>query len=437
MTSLTRAVGFNIVGYLSGNLGLGVAARHVASLVLNKNLPLAVFDLDAGPERRGHDLSFRDYAVSCPDALPHAITIFVLSPQTIVGLTQDPTHRQLLFRRGGLKAAVLMWEHSRLPRAWRGALRTLDVIVAASHFIRSACETTLDGVLTIPAVFPLRLPNVVPSRERFQLPAGAVIFVTSFEAYGSDRKNPLAVVQAFRRCFPDDHRAMLVIRINNATAGGAPHPTVVQLREQSANDTRLRLIESPLSYGDVLTLYASCDAFVSLHRSEGLGLGPMEAMALGRPVIATAWSGNMTYMDTTNSCLVGYRLVPMKTTLDVYSKRVLGRGVLWADADIDDAATWMMRLVEEPSLRFRIGSRAAEAMAVREREAERGTFLDELSAIHESVATLPSFRGKKTYVAEYERQLRRNDARRAVWSPIERLLNRHVLWRIRRRLNRG
>jgi glycosyltransferase involved in cell wall biosynthesis len=103
----------------------------------------------------------------------------------------------------------------------------------------------------------------------------------------------------------------------------------------------------------------------------------MEAMALGKPVIGTAWSGNMSFMNATNSCLVGYRLVPVKSGLDVYSRRLLGRRALWADADIDDAATWMKRLVAEPSTRSKIGLRAAESMEAHEREADRGSFLDE------------------------------------------------------------
>jgi glycosyltransferase involved in cell wall biosynthesis len=417
---------------LSGNLGLGVAARHVASLVLARNLPLALFDI-AGNQPDALDIEFRNHAVSSPDALPYSITLLVLPPQTIFELAHNhPAYRGLFFGREGMKCAVLMWEHSQLPGQWRPALRVLDVIVAMSHFIRSACETTLDGVLTIPGIFPLRLPDVVPDRQRFQLPEGPTIFVTSFEGYASDRKNPLAAVTAFRRAFPSDRRAMFVIRINNAAAGNAPHPAVVRLRDECSRDARFRLIEGPLSYRDVLTLYASCDAFVSLHRSEGLGLALMEAMALGKPVIATAWSGNMTYMNATNSCLVTYRLVPVKTTLDVYAKRVLGSGARWAEPDIVDAASWMARLAAERSLGSTIGTRAAESMALREQEAERGAFLDELLAISEYLATMPSFQSKKAHRLEFERRLVGGSKRLVLRAYVGRLLNRHILPKGRR-----
>jgi glycosyltransferase involved in cell wall biosynthesis len=214
--------------------------------------------------------------------------------------------------------------------------------------------------------------------------------------------------------------------------GGVLHPIVSRLRNECAADHRIRLIEYPLTYREVLTLYASCDVFVSLHRSEGLGLGLMEAMALGKPVIGTAWSGNMTFMNATNSCPIAYQLVPVKTTLNVYSKRLLGAGALWADPSVADAAAWMRRLVQDASLRSRIGRRAAESMATHEQEAERATFLDELSALHEYLPTMPSFEAKKEYLSEIERQLARGDKPRAARAHLGRLLDRYVLWRFRR-----
>jgi hypothetical protein len=92
-----------------------------------------------------------------------------------------------------------------------------------------------------------------------------------------------------------------------------------------------------------------------MHRPEGLGLGLMEAMALGKPVIATAWSGNMSFMSHTNSCLVGYELIPARSDLQVYSKRYLGKDAYWADPSIEQAAAWMQELTRNASHREAIG----------------------------------------------------------------------------------
>jgi len=134
----------------------------------------------------------------------------------------------------------------------------------------------------------------------------------------------------------------------------------------------------------VLSLYGSLDVFVSLHRSEGIGLGPMEAMSLGKPVIATAWSGNMSFMDRSNACLVAYDLVPVRGSTWVYSERVLGERAVWAEPNVDDAAVWMRMLVERPDVRAAIGRKAAEDMRRYQEEAQRGRFIDELRAILDS-----------------------------------------------------
>ena len=66
-------------------------------------------------------------------------------------------------------------------------------------------------------------------------------------------------------------------------------------------------------------LMESADCYVSLHRSEGLGLGLAEAMSLGTLTVATAYSGNMEFMSITNSLLVDYEMVPVISSDYPYS----------------------------------------------------------------------------------------------------------------------
>ena len=205
-----------------------------------------------------------------------------------------------------------------------------------------------------------------------------------------ERKNPFGAIHAFQRAFPDDARANLVIKLNNAQ--GANHtlvPILTKLRELCKADRRIRIIDEVLSYSDVLCLYASCDVFVSLHRSEGYGFGLLEAMALGKPVIATAWSGNMAFMSHANSCLVRYKLIPVNANLRVYSRVSLGAAATWADPDLDEAAAWMRKLVEDPGYRISLGHRAAMDTIDLQREAQKGKFVDEIRAVWQNYAFLP------------------------------------------------
>jgi len=163
----------------------------------------------------------------------------------------------------------------------------------------------------------------------------------------------------------------------------------------------------------------------------------MEAMALGKAVIATGWSGNMTFMNRVNSCLVGFRLIPVAGSLGVYSRDFLGHDVRWADPEIDEAAAWMRTLARDATFRASIGARAAEDMRRFLVEGERGLFLDELRAIWEHASFLPRIRTTAAAVnlkalrdAQFDSNagLVRKALRRS-----HTLLDRHLLWRLRPR----
>ncbi len=392
--------GFNIIGHVSGNLGLGVLARNVASTLLGRGYPIAVLDLDPGMERGGHDRRFDPFAVASVEALPHDINLFVL-PSPAMPWVLRATRAAL--RPGRLNVALIMWELTVIPPAWRAALECFDVIVAESEFIRHVTDFSLSNVFTVSAAPPLDLPAAIrPDRARWGLPADAVVYVASFEPYSDvKRKNIKAVIDAFRQALSRETRAHLVIKANNVQADPELRTQVQKLvRQMSGGHPRVHLVAENLSYRDVLGLYASADVYVSLHRAEGLGLGLMEAMALGKPVIATAWSGNLTFMDHTNACLVGQRLIPVDGTIPAYQKENLGADAVWADPDVDEAAAWMTRLFREPALRAVIGQRAAAAMTALQQRAAQASFVDELQAIWEHRRAVPALAARKAEALE-------------------------------------
>ncbi len=71
-------------------------------------------------------------------------------------------------------------------------------------------------------------------------------------------------------------------------------------------------MDKVLTDRETKSLVKLCDCFLSLHRSEGFGRGLAEAMYLGKPVIATGYSGNLDFTNDHNSCLVDYRLIPVR-----------------------------------------------------------------------------------------------------------------------------
>jgi hypothetical protein len=161
-------------------------------------------------------------------------------------------------------------------------------------------------------------------------------------------------------------------------------------------------------------------------------------MALGKPVVATAWSGNMTYMDHTNSCLVRYKLIPVEASNQEYKKKYLGKDAFWADPDVEVAAAWMKKLVDDRDLRLKIGNKAAEDIASFHKQALHGHFLEEIIAIYNSQVFMPARREKnlihfvKALVEHDVRQLPK--IRKISWQ-VKKFFNKHLLWRIKNTAN--
>jgi glycosyltransferase involved in cell wall biosynthesis len=359
--------GINVIGFTSANFGLAVAARNTVQLLLDKGYDVSVADLQLDGGRSSQDHTFDRLMHTGGGALPHAINLFHLNPPHFGALLQSGPSWLVLENR--LNVCVPFWEQTVLPASWAAPLSAMDAVLCPSRFIERAVAASCQGPLPHVRHYPQTafLPaDHGPDRAKFGLPEQGVLFVQSFEM-GSDcdRKNPWGAIDAFTRAFTQEDDAYLIVKLNNSAAAAGSGPALARLREYSIVNNKIIVFDRNLGYEEVLSLYESCDCLVSLHRSEGLGLGPMEAMLLGKPVLATAWSGNMDFMDDGNSCLVDYTLVPVESPL--YRRLAEGKTMQWAEPDLAQAAVWMRRLYKNAALRNNIGAAARESM-VRRRE---------------------------------------------------------------------
>jgi glycosyltransferase involved in cell wall biosynthesis len=94
-----------------------------------------------------------------------------------------------------------------------------------------------------------------------------------------------------------------------------------------------------------------------LHRSEGLGLTMAEAMLLGKPVIATRYSGNLDFMDDGNSLLVDYNMTPVGSECLPYMA-----DAVWADPSEEHAGQLMRHVFENQTWAQELGQKAQQDM---------------------------------------------------------------------------
>ena len=248
------------------------------------------------------------------------------------------------------------WELPRLPEGWNASFDYLHEIWVPSTFTRDAVAASTDKPVHV-VPHPLPPMTVTPNmRGKLGLPADALVVLNVFHLGSAfSRKNPLAAIAAFRKAFGDAPDRVLAIKLIDNGAQWARR----ELDAAIAGAGNIRLIEGMLPEADMAGLMAAADVVISLHRSEGFGLVPAQAMALGKPVIATAWSGNLDFMNKNNSALVSYSLIPVHDPEGAFQSD----NQMWADANVEEAADWLRRLAGDAEWRARMGAAAAKDIA--------------------------------------------------------------------------
>ena len=244
----------------------------------------------------------------------------------------------------------------RLPASWHHALPLFDEIWTPGTYAAGiiAPQVAVPVVAVAPSIGRGAASQGL-DRQAMGLHPTAFTYLCAFDGRGNlDCQNPVDVVRAYRLAFP---AAAMEQQLVLKTHGLSDHQRAGfgQLTEGRPD---IHLVEATLDAGQTNALIAGCDCLVSLHRAVGLGFAMAEAMAAGRPVIATAYSGNMEFMTPENAYLVDFRL-----RAAIRPSPPFAAGTDWAFPRIAHAAQLMLRARHRPDETAAKGARAAEFMA--------------------------------------------------------------------------
>jgi hypothetical protein len=337
--------GVNVVGYFNAELGVGEAARQIIAALDVSGVPvLPVHSGAPSLSRQGHAFAQFDHR----DA-QFPVNLICINADMLPDFANRAGER---FFAGRYSIGMWFWEVSRFPNEWHGSFDLVDEIWAPTAHIADAL-TPISPIPILTMRVPVQIPAIVPrSRIELGLPEG-FLFLFSFDYLSVfERKNPLAVVEAFSRAFLPGEGPSLVLKCINSEHDPAGHERLVVAAAERAD---IHIIDRYVSPSEKDGLTAACDCYVSLHRSEGFGLGMAEAMYLGKPVIASGYSGNLDFMTEENSLLVDYRLVPVGPGAPPYPAD--GE---WAEPDVEHAAKLMRLVFDERDAAVALGERAAE-----------------------------------------------------------------------------
>lgn len=320
--------GLNICGYLRDESGWGAAARRYTRALRALGIPLALNDISALSTNRSADQTLTQFE----SAFPYSTNLVCVDPTQHFAVLSELGAE---YFQGRYNIGAWAWELPRFPAKWMDRLAYYDEIWVMTAFVADALAPVAPiPVIRIPPVLTVRQEG---SREQGRRRLGlsgddfVLLFIFDFHSHLA-RKNPLAVIDAFKLAFGSGDRARLVVKSVN----GESDPQGLGAMYESASGYPILICDGYWTGQEIQDLYAGCDAYVSLHRSEGMGLTIADAMALGKPVIATGWSGNMDFMNVSNSYPVRYDLVEITENVGPYRA-----GEVWAEPSVEHAAELM------------------------------------------------------------------------------------------------
>ncbi len=356
----TARIDVQVIGPVTKASGLGQAMR--ASLAALATTGLSVQAVNFELDNPAPEIDWPHTPIS--KARPARFTLLHLNAESIplfYAYAPDITD-------GSYLAAYMFWELTRPATCHALALTMIDEIWAASDHGRAIYADAFDGpirVMGLPTDVtahpdPLGARADLIARTGFR--ADSFLCMASFDSFSFvQRKNPLGLIRAFAEAFPDGD-AQLLLKTQNRSRVSDPAQRKVwaEIDALTAGDPRFCILDETLTRDALLTLTAGADAYLSLHRSEGWGFGLIEAMALGVPVLATGYSGNLVYCDDSTAWLVPAQEVALAPQDYMFTPE----GGLWGEPDPAAAVALLHQMAHAPEDRAR-RAKAAQTRVLR------------------------------------------------------------------------
>jgi len=348
--------GVNLIGHAFNVFGLGEYLRMVAKALDAAAIPYCVIDVPIGNGASDQDRSLEGKTLQNDVANPYAFNLFCMT--AISHLNQAIYHGFIPSSRA-YTIAIWFWEMEKWPDQLTNSLdlaheywpctRIIEQALRGARTIRQEQGIETSGstpIIRMPPVMDLGITSQLSdqvgdrqkTRETYGLSQKSILFNFVFDLNSMiARKNPQAVLKAFQQAFATaEFNVGLVIK---TFPPRRPEPLWELLKAAAATDKRITIIEADLDRPSILALLACCDVYVSLHRSEGLGIGLAEALQLGLDVIATDYGGNTDFCSGPLAHPIPYHLIPVQPDDYPYHQ-----GMVWAEPDLD-AAVAVMRQV--------------------------------------------------------------------------------------------
>jgi glycosyltransferase involved in cell wall biosynthesis len=357
MPADAQAVDIQLIGPLRKASGLGQATRLSADVIIETGLSYSLFDFDL------------DNPAPVGFSPEHNLSELAPAKINLIHLNAESAPLAFAFLpdvfTGSYNIGYFFWELDQPAKCHALGMELLDEIWVSSQYgveiykPTAKCPVVNVGMAFQEAAVPERARARQMVQSRLGVGPDDFVFFAAFDSFSYiQRKNPRAVVRAFLDAFPDDLQVKLVLKTHNKDFITDPVQIKIwrYLSDCADADPRIIIVNETLPYDELLLMKTGCDCYVSLHKSEGLGFGMLEAMHLGVPVLATNYSGNTEFCLPETAWLVDYKLIPLGPEDYIF----VAPGQQWAEPKHDDAVRQMREIVANPAERDRRAAMAQE-----------------------------------------------------------------------------
>ena len=354
-------IGINVISYFSQLLGISESARSFINNIYLSGIPFSLYNVETTIHEKIPRNDFLAYTPYLSEKPVYDVSLFFVNPPELFELVKD---RHPYLFQNKYRIGIFWWEFDDHFYSQKEKYQNLDACIVFNEFVQKAIEKAMPPDIPITKLnYPfIKNWKISFSKEeiRGKLGIGSeeFVFFFNFDFYSTiERKNPEGILKAFSKSFKNEKHVRLLIKISHSDKHKKKYHAFIDEIEKNGIQDQVFLVDALLTKNEFMSYLNSTDCYVSLHRSEGMGLGMLEAMALGKPVIATRYGGNLDFMTEDNSMLVDFQLKSLKEDALPYKK-----GWFWADPELDDASAYMSSLVHNRQIGEHIGKKAKKSI---------------------------------------------------------------------------
>jgi glycosyltransferase involved in cell wall biosynthesis len=328
----------------------------------------------------------------------------------VIQLHVGPPNNMSIVKSARAMIGMFVMEGQRLSSIQAEPCRRADVCAVPSTFCAKACLASgipRDRVRIVP--YPLDSSRWNVDVQPYTMKGDRFRFLYMNSIY--ERKGLDVLLKAYWLEFGKNEPVLLTIKSYRENDRPDPATTfIAKVAQEIGIDPKSRapiaIIDEPIKDDDVPGFVKSFDAVVSPHRSEGFGMGPWYAMALGVPVICTDYGGVTDFATDDSAWLIDVEAMKRPSLSEV---EIFGHldGIVWAEPSVESAREQMRRCASEPEVRAKKAEEGANFVADRYSYDAIGKVLVDafdaaypgasktLEKIEEGIPIPPRFNGEK------------------------------------------